>query len=771
MSVKKPSNWPAKIDWIKIPEEQKELYANLYGKIDTLERRSAERGLGSGTGTEENVILNIQDSIENFDQDILNQIEKSLENMSRSGAFFAREGRFTRGLQEASKEMSLLFSSSDRAAKAFEFLSTNLKGFDQLGNEFTGGSKALTGALALQQAAFEKAGLSASTFKDNVDMMIYSFGANAQEVQSFNFQINNLAEDLKMMPEEVSRNFQLVAKNLSYDIGAVSDQFARMQKLSIQTGVDVGTISGQFGTGMDTISGASGAAANINALLGRNAFSATELLMMDEATRAESVREAIMNDPRLKASLAKGGAEGKFALDTVKDILGMSRQDARRFITTGKLEDADKPPSPTDKDASLKSKIIDKVDTKQMQGAIKDFSITIENVDKEFSTLVEDIKEAQLSPTERDRLEYRRQRLSAERPDQETLMTRMRGQRRVADLPSTLAPDYNEAAQFTLKQIAPYSRILPELEQQRALGVVNQKDFQENIKLLQKAKTAAEQNAAADKVRRFMRGKIDAAQMVGRLMEGRAGLDKVTISQMQSMTQIPGVGNREIRQVTRYFREKSATDVNAAKTYVKNIGETSDAFRKAEKELKEADKKDRDAAQKKLDTARKRLLNAIDDKPLNAKRDEATVTTQATTEAAADMMEAAEKRRKQQTGTPAAAGITVPTIADPSVGKTFNLDPNAPVDFTLPIQKSNKDTAALSEKQRKKLLTTLENSPGAPFRFGAEDKRGGTTPAADEKIFNQTITLAGGGVLAKLQQVLKDGVLTMKDFKFVFDLK
>ena len=761
MAVKKPSNWPAKIDWVKIPEEQKELYANLYGKIDNLERRSTERRSGVGIDRDETAILNIQDSIENFDQDLLNQIEESLENMARSGAFFAREGRFTRGLQEASKEMALLFGQSQRAAGAFQFLTSNLRGFGQLGDQFVKGNKALTGALALQQAAFERAGVSATTFKDNVDMMIYSFGLNAKEVQSFNFQIKNLAEDLKMMPEEVSRNFQLVAKNLSYDIGTVSDQFARIQKLSVQTGVDVGTISGQFGTGMDTIAGASGAAANINALLGRNAFSATELLMMDEATRAESVREAIMNDPRLKASLAKGGPEAKFALDTIKDILGMSREDTRRFITTGKLEDADKPPPKPGEEASLKSKISERVDSTVAQESINKFSKTVGDVDKELAKLVEDIKEAQLSPMERDRLEFRRRKLMSDDP--ETFATRIRGQRRTRDISTTLEKDYTEQEQFVLTQQAPFARILPELERTRAQGVIKEEEFRKQIKILLKARGAAQQNIAADKVREFLRQRISATP--GAFDEGRAGLDRVTISQMQSITQIPGVGEREMAQITRYFREKSA-DPQQAKEYIDNINLTVKELNEAEEELKKAKDKDKKAAQEKVDNKRKRLLNAIDDKDLDADRDIATKTTTADAEGARRMMEemrtTGEKRSEllnQRTG-------EIPDIMNPVEGSTIDLDSAGPVDFILPIQKQNQQ-AALSEQQRNRILTRLEQAKSAQFKFRAEDQRGVPTPSGEVKVFNQTITMTGGDIFAKLKQKLKDGILTLEEFKMV----
>ncbi len=762
MSIRKPSGFPTDIVWDNLPEDQKKLYNSLYSKINTLENRVAERRSGVGMDRDADVIMNIKSSIEDFDQTLLNQIEKSLENMSRSGAFFGREAGFQRGLQQASKEMMLLFGSAERAAGAFDFLATNLQGFGKMGDIVVQGSKSLTGALALQQAAFERAGMSASTFKENVDMMVYSFGLNAKEVQSFNFQIRSLAEDLDMMPEQVSRNFQLVAKNLSYDIGAVTDQFARMQKLSLQTGVDVSTISGQFGTGMDTISGASGAAANINALLGRNAFSATELLMMDEATRAESVREAIMNDPRLKASLAKGGPEAKFALDTVKDILGMSRDDAKRFITTGKLEDADKTPTPEDKDASLKSKVGREVDVSVTQSTINKFSSTVRDVDKEFEKLVEDVKAAQLSSTERERLEFRRRKLQSQDP--ETEQTRLMGLRKVADQPTTLSDDYTPARQLTLRQVPGYANTVRELEQARASGIIKQKQFEDNIKILESAAiegAPSEQMQAVDTVRKNLENLIKVSST--KTDEGQKGLDRVSITQMEAMTKIPGVGEREIRQMTRLFREKMVDDVAGAQKFLEDL-------QKSTKELEEAQKKRDDesdptkhaALDADIKKKRDRLLNIVAGRKPDAKAPDTDAAARPDDQ---DILIRQQILRDKGI-TPTTRATPLPSFsksANPATGPFFDVTPKP--DVILPIQKARTGTA-MPESQRDALLARIKSGKETNIKF--RDKKGELGEPGETKIYNTTVTLEGGEKFLKLKQALRDGILTIEEFKAIF---
>lgn len=746
MATQKPSNWPSKIAWNTIPPEQQELYANLYGKIDKLERQAAERRSGVGQDRDTESMLNIASSLENFDQDIINQVEESLENMARAGAFFAREAGFARGLQQASREMSLLLGSSQKAAAAFEFLSTNMQGFGKLRDEFTRSGKALTGALALQQAAFERAGISATTFKDNVDMMVYTFGLNAQEVQSFSFQIRDLAKDLDMMPEQVSRNFQLVAKNLSYDMGTVTEQFARMQKLSAQTGVDVGTISGQFGSGMDTISGASGAAANINALLGRNAFSATELLMMDEATRAESVREAIMNDPRLKASLAKGGPEAKFALDTIKDILGMSRDDARRFITTGKLEDADKPPKEDPKERSVKEAISAQLEVDVAQESINNFSKTVENLDKEFEKLVEDIQFAQLSQVERESLAVRRDRITT--PDPESLGIRLRGLERNRDIPGQVGvTGYTAGEQLLLTQVPSYSRALVELEASSTARQLDEGQRERLMNILRRArdKTPREQDMAADEVMRALREQVSLDPTAS--SEGRAGLEAVSLSEMEAA----GFDDpRSTRQLRAGLRSKDDPNAQARLQQQK-------ALQKQIRELQEKADKETDPAQK------EKFLEEAGDKleELRALNTGRAVGQPAMS--SADMQKVSEEmtrmrlqRAKARGQAPQGASSQNPIMPGPP--STDSVDP-----FTIDIKKKGQGKS-VSDSELKRLRSLETTAQGRNVQVSVRNDEGETT-----RVYNTTVTLENGTVFAKLVQHLEDGILTMKEFKTLLE--
>ena len=79
-------------------------------------------------------------------------------------------------------------------------------------------------------------------------------------------------------------------------------------------------------------------AAKLNSLLGQNRFSATELLMMTEEDRMTSIRGALM-DSGAAGNALEGGVQGKFALQSINEVLGLGLDDTRRFLQTGGLKE------------------------------------------------------------------------------------------------------------------------------------------------------------------------------------------------------------------------------------------------------------------------------------------------------------------------------------------------------------------------------------------------------------------------------------------------
>ena len=273
-----------------------------------------------------------------FFEDNAKRVSIAFREMAKDGMFFATESSFQEGLAGAEKSLNKITGIAGLGAQAFKVLSRDIAQFAMLSDKAFQSNGKLSEQLATQAGLLKQLGMSYGSFTSNTDLAINSLNMNAEGVKKFNASIKTLADDLDMLPDTVSRNLQAVAKNLMYDQATIKEQFVKLQVLGQKTGLDPNAIMSRFGQGMDTFAGASGAAANLNALLGGNQFSATQLLGMEEADRAETIRSTIMQNKDLMSDINSGGASGKFAMISVAEALGMGRDEARRFITTGEKD-------------------------------------------------------------------------------------------------------------------------------------------------------------------------------------------------------------------------------------------------------------------------------------------------------------------------------------------------------------------------------------------------------------------------------------------------
>ena len=390
------------------PTKKQELAELIFSMQDELRKKNQE----STTGTAEDLKISQSLTTEGFRKipiEESRQIKELLEDVAELGAVFAVDGPLASGLANTTKELNLLLGDPRLGGKAFKSLVENLQGFGQMSRSGVLQAENFTEALGKQAAVLNQLGLNMGQFQQNVDTAVYSFGMSAKEVQKLNMDLVKLADTFDMLPGQVSRNFNLVAKNLAYDSEMIKEQFVKMQQLSLSTGVDVGTIQSRFGKGMDTISGASQAAASINALLGTNAVSATQLLMMPDAERAEFIRGLLKDDTALQASLSAGGAEGKFAMQTAAEVLGMDVDTARRFIDTGEREGAG--------EKSVKSQVGKQVGD-QFSKASKPFVKGLGDLTGELQKFVRTIKSTQMDARQRFIVDERAIRLRQARARQ-----------------------------------------------------------------------------------------------------------------------------------------------------------------------------------------------------------------------------------------------------------------------------------------------------------------------------------------------------------------
>ena len=258
----------------------------------------------------------------------MKSIEASIRSISAAGLTFAKGGKVNVAVNTVSTMMDKLAGNASLGSKAVEALAKNMELFPQMAER----SQQFAEKLGLQAASLDRLGISFQTYTKNVEIAQNMFQMSQKEVLGLNEGLKQLADDLKMLPSTVSTNFQLVAKSLSYEGPKVAEQFKKMQMLSQQTGVSVGSLMSGFGDRLDTMSGAAQFVGQLNAILGTNAFSPNEILMMDESERMIKIRETIRAHP-IYDDIMAGGKLGKFALNTMSKVIGYSKEDTRKYLT------------------------------------------------------------------------------------------------------------------------------------------------------------------------------------------------------------------------------------------------------------------------------------------------------------------------------------------------------------------------------------------------------------------------------------------------------
>ena len=142
------------------------------------------------------------------------ELEKTVESLSISGATFAKGGAFQAALTDSIKSLDEFTARGDLGAKAVEALAKDIEQFEKLTRLAGETTSNLAGDLSTQAALLNQLGLSYGEFSKNLDIAIYSFGMTASGVKNINLEIKELANQVNMLPATVSRNFQRVSQNL-----------------------------------------------------------------------------------------------------------------------------------------------------------------------------------------------------------------------------------------------------------------------------------------------------------------------------------------------------------------------------------------------------------------------------------------------------------------------------------------------------------------------------------------------------------------------------
>lgn len=148
--------------------------------------------------------------------------------------------------------------------------------------------------LGMTGAALEKQGVSMSDFAKVTEMGMKAFGMGAIQASEASIQLNQLARDIGVTPQQMSKDFAGAAGELAAFGDAGVGAFKDLAIASKKSGLEIDKLL-RISEGFDTFEGAATSAGKLNAALGGNFVNAMDLMMAKEpAKRFEMIRDAVM---------------------------------------------------------------------------------------------------------------------------------------------------------------------------------------------------------------------------------------------------------------------------------------------------------------------------------------------------------------------------------------------------------------------------------------------------------------------------------------------
>ena len=267
----------------------------------------------------------------------LAETERAIKNISQASLNFKNNNFLKQAFSDAVTQSNLLIASTTEGRKATESLAKSLGSISEYSKILSKESKNLIGVLGAQSAALRVAGLDSERFNKSIDITTFSLKGNAEAVESVNLRLAKFAYESGVSTKTVSDNYQALAKNLMIDSRNIERELIRTQKVEQQTGVSVGKQRAAFSGVTTDFSAASSMAGNLNALLGGNKLSATELFMsLGPGEVQEKIKEALKGT-RMEKDLQSTATDRmsvkrrQLAIHTLAKNTNLQADDVRRM--------------------------------------------------------------------------------------------------------------------------------------------------------------------------------------------------------------------------------------------------------------------------------------------------------------------------------------------------------------------------------------------------------------------------------------------------------
>jgi hypothetical protein len=192
-----------------------------------------------------------------------------------------------------SQQMESIATRNYRAGVTAKDIGTAYRELSITMTDFTRMSGTVQEELAETTALMMRFGASASDVVASLQAMNKYMGASGGMAEQMTRQLYSLAQQLRVPPEIVIRDYAAMANDLAIHGSRMNDVFARLYNTSRQTGLamqEIVGITSQF----DTFEGAANAAGRLNAVLGGDMVNSFQMMRMTDPTeRLVALRRAI----------------------------------------------------------------------------------------------------------------------------------------------------------------------------------------------------------------------------------------------------------------------------------------------------------------------------------------------------------------------------------------------------------------------------------------------------------------------------------------------
>lgn len=288
-----------------------------------------------------NLLNNISDSILGSSQQLANAYEKSRADYVKStGDIIGTFSDLSIVMRESSENISIFGVNTSNAMIA---ISTTIPQVSKAYIEATNGVNSFGDAqqknlanIMTTVAQLEQLGVSSKTSAENIRLISDSMGASATNTAVATDEMAKTTLALAAMNGSLTESAAIIQRNVDITLIFGTDALVTLQGQATATGIALDTLVG-VSQKFNTFESAAEQVGKLNALLGADYLSVTEMMYAEPAEQVQMISEAFRDAGVSVESMDP--IQKKFMLTTIQSTLGLkNQQEALRFLNADEFE-------------------------------------------------------------------------------------------------------------------------------------------------------------------------------------------------------------------------------------------------------------------------------------------------------------------------------------------------------------------------------------------------------------------------------------------------